>query len=103
MVPEIDPIGALRAAMEGYRVVRLNDVARDVDIFVAATGNVQMIRHEPLIAMKDQAIVCNIGHFDNEIDVASLKRYPGTTSSPRWMMRSCPAAIACCCLPRAVW
>jgi adenosylhomocysteinase len=103
VVPEIDPIGALQAAMEGYRAVRLNDVARDVDIVVAATGNVQMIRHEPLIAMKDQAIVCNIGHFDNEIDVASLKRYPGTTSSTRWMMRFCPAAIACCCLPRVVW
>jgi adenosylhomocysteinase len=75
MIAEIDPICALQAAMEGYRVVRLEDVVKEVDIFVTATGNYQVIRHEHLIQMKDQAIVCNIGHFDNEIDVAALKQY----------------------------
>jgi adenosylhomocysteinase len=83
MIAEIDPICALQAAMEGYRVVRLDDVVRDVDIFVTATGNFQVIRHEHLIAMKDQAIVCNIGHFDNEIDVASLKQYPWDNIKPQ--------------------
>ncbi|MFM7675257.1 MAG: adenosylhomocysteinase, partial [Synechococcus sp.] len=83
MIAEIDPICALQAAMEGYRVVRLDDVVRDVDIFVTATGNFQVIRHEHLIQMKDQAIVCNIGHFDNEIDVASLKQYPWDNIKPQ--------------------
>ena len=75
-VTEIDPICALQAAMEGFRVVDINDVAGDVDIFVTATGNFNVITHDHLVRMKDQAIVCNIGHFDNEIDVASLKQYP---------------------------
>ncbi|MEY3930208.1 MAG: hypothetical protein RLZZ516_1918, partial [Cyanobacteriota bacterium] len=83
MIAEIDPICALQAAMEGYRVVRLDDVVRDVDIFVTATGNFQVIRHEHLIQMKDQAIVCNIGHFDNEIDVASLKQYTWDNIKPQ--------------------
>ena len=83
MVAEIDPICALQAAMEGYRVVRLDDVVADVDIFVTATGNFQVIRHEHLIRMKDQAIVCNIGHFDNEIDVVSLKQYPWDNIKPQ--------------------
>ncbi|MEB3321427.1 MAG: adenosylhomocysteinase, partial [Synechococcaceae cyanobacterium] len=83
MVAEIDPICALQAAMEGYRVVRLDDVVADVDIFVTATGNYHVIRHEHLLAMKNQAIVCNIGHFDNEIDVASLKQYPWETIKPQ--------------------
>jgi len=83
MIAEIDPICALQAAMEGYRVVRLDDVVKDVDIFVTATGNFQVIRHEHLIQMKDQAIVCNIGHFDNEIDVASLKQYPWDNIKPQ--------------------
>jgi adenosylhomocysteinase len=83
MVAEIDPICALQAAMEGYRVVRLDDVVADVDIFVTATGNFQVIRHEHLIQMKDQAIVCNIGHFDNEIDVVSLKQYPWDNIKPQ--------------------
>jgi adenosylhomocysteinase len=69
--------------MEGYRVVRLDDVVADVDIFVTATGNFQVIRHEHLIQMKDQAIVCNIGHFDNEIDVVSLKQYPWDNIKPQ--------------------
>jgi len=83
MIAEIDPICALQAAMEGYRVVRLDDVVGDIDIFVTATGNFQVIRHEHLIQMKDQAIVCNIGHFDNEIDVASLKQYPWDNIKPQ--------------------
>ncbi len=83
MIAEVDPICALQAAMEGYRVVRLEDVVSDVDIFVTATGNFQVIGHDHLIRMKDQAIVCNIGHFDNEIDVASLKQYEWDTIKPQ--------------------
>jgi adenosylhomocysteinase len=83
MIAEIDPICALQAAMEGYRVVRLDEVVQDVDIFVTSTGNFQVIRHEHLIRMKDEAIVCNIGHFDNEIDVASLKDYPWENIKPQ--------------------
>ncbi len=82
-IAEIDPICALQAAMEGYRVVRLDDVVQDVDIFVTATGNFQVIRHEHLIRMKDEAIVCNIGHFDNEIDVSSLKKYEWENIKPQ--------------------
>jgi adenosylhomocysteinase len=74
-ITEIDPICALQAAMEGYRVVQLDDVVEDVDIFVSATGNYHIITHDHMTRMKNQAIVCNIGHFDNEIDVASLKQY----------------------------
>ena len=72
-VTEIDPICALQAAMEGYPVVTLEDEVADADIFVTTTGNFDIIRREHMAAMKDQAIVCNIGHFDNEIDVASLQ------------------------------
>ena len=72
-VTEIDPICALQAAMEGYRVVTMEYAADKADIFVSATGNKNVIRREHMEAMKDQAIVCNIGHFDNEIDVASLE------------------------------
>jgi len=73
-VTEIDPICALQASMEGYPVVTLEDAVKDADIFVTATGNYQIISFEHMKAMKDQAIVCNIGHFDNEIDVASLEK-----------------------------
>ncbi len=83
MVAEIDPICALQASMEGYRVVRLDDVVQNVDIFVTATGNFQVIRHDHLIQMKNEAIVCNIGHFDNEIDVASLKEYEWDNIKPQ--------------------
>ena len=69
--------------MEGYRVVRLEDVVEDMDIFVTATGNYQVIRNEHLVKMKDEAIVCNIGHFDNEIDVASLKEYAWENIKPQ--------------------
>ncbi len=73
-VTEIDPINALQAAMEGYKVVTMEYAADKADIFVTCTGNKNVIRHEHMAAMKDQAIVCNIGHFDNEIDVASLAK-----------------------------
>jgi adenosylhomocysteinase len=73
-VTEIDPINALQAAMEGYRVVTMEYAADKADIFVSATGNKNVIRYEHMAAMKDEAIVCNIGHFDNEIDVASLEK-----------------------------
>ena len=82
-ITEIDPICALQAAMEGYRVVTLNDVVSEVDIFVTATGNYQVINHDHLSQMKDQAIVCNIGHFDNEIDCASLKQYTWENIKPQ--------------------
>jgi adenosylhomocysteinase len=72
-ITEIDPICALQAAMEGYRVVTLDEAAAAADIFVTATGNYHVITHEHMKQMKDQAIVCNIGHFDNEIDVAALE------------------------------
>lgn len=74
-VTEVDPICALQAAMEGYRVVTMDYAADKADIFVTATGNYNVITHDHMIRMKDQAIVCNIGHFDNEIDVASLEKY----------------------------
>jgi adenosylhomocysteinase len=74
-VSEVDPICALQAGMEGYKVVTMEEAAPLADIFVSATGNLNVITHEHMRAMKDQAIVCNIGHFDNEIDVASLGNY----------------------------
>ncbi len=74
-VTEIDPICALQAAMEGYRVVTMDYAADKADIFVSATGNYHVITHDHMKRMKDQAIVCNIGHFDNEIEVAALKQY----------------------------
>ena len=77
LVSEIDPICALQAAMEGFQVVRLQDVVSDVDIFVTATGNFGIIRAEDMFRMKDKSIVCNIGHFDNEIDMAGLQASQG--------------------------
>ena len=82
-ITEVDPICALQAAMEGYRVVRMDEICSEADIFVTATGNCNVIAHEHLLAMKDQAIVCNIGHFDNEIDVASLKDCHWETIKPQ--------------------
>ncbi|GJL81450.1 MAG: adenosylhomocysteinase [marine bacterium B5-7] len=82
-IAEIDPICALQAAMEGFRVMRLDEVCGDVDIFVTATGNFNVITHDHLIQMKNEAIVCNIGHFDNEIDVAGLKRYEWDNIKPQ--------------------
>jgi len=82
-VTEIDPINALQAAMEGYRVVTMEYAADKADIFVTTTGNKDVIRHEHMAAMKDQAIVCNIGHFDNEIEVASLEKYEWDEIKPQ--------------------
>ncbi len=82
-VTEADPICALQAAMEGYRVVRMEDVVSEADIFVTATGNYNVITHDHMAAMKNEAIVCNIGHFDNEIDVASLKDYGWENIKPQ--------------------
>lgn len=82
-VTEIDPICALQAAMEGYRVVTMDYAADKADIFVTATGNYHVITHEHMRKMKDQAIVCNIGHFDNEIEVAALNQYPWEEIKPQ--------------------
>ena len=82
-VTEIDPICALQAAMEGYRVVTMDEVAPLADIFVTATGNYHVISHDHMAAMKNNAIVCNIGHFDNEIDVASLQQYQWENIKPQ--------------------
>jgi adenosylhomocysteinase len=83
MVSEVDPICALQAAMEGYEVVTMEDAAPRADIFVTATGNKDIITIEHMRAMKDRAIVCNIGHFDNEIQVASLKNLKWTNIKPQ--------------------
>jgi adenosylhomocysteinase len=82
-VTEIDPICALQAAMEGYRVVTMDYAAEHADIFVTATGNYHVITHEHMKKMKDQAIVCNIGHFDNEIEVVALKQYQWENIKPQ--------------------
>jgi adenosylhomocysteinase len=82
-VTEIDPICALQAAMEGYRVVTMDYAADKADIFVTTTGNFHVITHNHMAKMKDQAIVCNIGHFDNEIDVASLEKYKWEEIKPQ--------------------
>ncbi len=82
-VTEIDPINALQAAMEGYRVVTMEYAADKADIFVTTTGNKDVITHDIMVKMKNQAIVCNIGHFDNEIDVASLEKYEWEEIKPQ--------------------
>ena len=82
-VTEIDPICALQAAMEGYRVVTMDYAAEHADIFVTATGNFQVITHDHMKRMKNNAIVCNIGHFDNEIDIAGIKQYPWENIKPQ--------------------
>jgi adenosylhomocysteinase len=82
-IAEIDPICALQAAMEGYRVVTMDDACDKADIFVTATGNVDVVTNEHMRRMKNNAIVCNIGHFDNEIDVASLRKYKWENIKPQ--------------------
>lgn len=82
-ITEIDPICALQAAMEGYRVVTMDEMCDKADIFVTTTGNVNVITHDHLIKMRDQAIVCNIGHFDSEIDIASLRQYSWENIKPQ--------------------
>jgi adenosylhomocysteinase len=83
LVSEIDPICALQAAMEGYEVVTMDDAASRADIFVTATGNKDVITVDHMRAMKDRAIVCNIGHFDNEIQVSALKNYKWVNIKPQ--------------------
>ena len=83
LITEIDPICALQAIMEGYRVVTMDEAASIGDIFVTATGNVDVITHQHLLQMKNQAIVCNIGHFDSEIDIASLRKYRWENIKPQ--------------------
>ncbi len=82
-ITEIDPICALQAAMEGYRVVTMDDACSQADIFVTATGNLRVITHDHMVSMKDQAIVCNIGHFDSEIDIASIQKYSWENIKPQ--------------------
>ena len=82
-VTEIDPICALQAAMEGYRVVTMDDAASQADIFVTATGNSNVITHDHMAAMKNQSIVCNIGHFDSEIEIAALRQYQWENIKPQ--------------------
>ncbi len=82
-VTEIDPICALQAAMEGYRVVDMNEIADQGDIFVTTTGNFDVIDHDHMAAMKNEAIVCNIGHFDSEINIASLEKYEWDEIKPQ--------------------
>ncbi|MFQ5755932.1 MAG: adenosylhomocysteinase [Acidiferrobacterales bacterium] len=82
-VTEIDPICALQATMEGYRVVTMDEAAPLADIFVTATGNCNVITHEHMQRMKDQAIVCNIGHFDSEVDIANLRQYQWENIKPQ--------------------
>jgi adenosylhomocysteinase len=82
-VTEIDPINALQAAMEGYKVVTMEYAADKADIFVTATGNKHVISHEHMLKMKDQAIVCNIGHFDNEIDITAMEQYKWEEIKPQ--------------------
>jgi adenosylhomocysteinase len=83
LITEIDPICALQAAMEGYRVVTMEEAASIGNIFVTATGNVHVITHEHLLKMPHEAIICNIGHFDSEIDIASLRQYPWENIKPQ--------------------
>lgn len=82
-VTEIDPICALQAAMEGYRVVTMDEAAALGNIFVTATGNIHVIKHEHVLKMQNQAIVCNIGHFDSEIDINALRQYPWENIKPQ--------------------
>lgn len=83
LVTEIDPICALQASMEGYRIVSMDDAAKMGDIFVTTTGNIDVINHDHMVAMKNESIVCNIGHFDSEIDVASLRQYEWENIKPQ--------------------
>lgn len=83
LISEIDPICALQAAMEGYRVVTMDEAVESANIFVTATGNLNVITHDHILKMKDQAIICNIGHFDSEIDIASLRKYTWDNIKPQ--------------------
>ncbi len=102
-ITEIDPICALQAAMEGYRVVTMDYACDKADIFVTATGNLHVITHEHMVKMKDQAIVCNIGHFDSEIDIASLEKYKWEEIKPQVDHVIFPTASASSCSRRDAW
>ena len=106
IVTEIDPINALQAAMEGFEVTTIEDTLGRADIYVTTTGNCDVITLEHMLKMKDQAIVCNIGHFDNEIQVDRLKTATGVTSqhqAPGGQVRPSRTATASTCWPRAAW
>jgi adenosylhomocysteinase len=90
MITEIDPICALQAAMEGFRVVTMDEAAAQGDIFVTATGNIGVITHEHMLRMKNDAIVCNIGHFDSEIEIASIRGYHWDNVKPQVDMVTFP-------------
>ena len=102
-VTEIDPINALQAAMEGYRVVTMDYACDKADIFVTATGNFHVITHDHMKKMKNQAIVCNIGHFDNEIDIASIEKYKWEEISHRSTTSSSPTGRGSSSSPRGGW
>jgi adenosylhomocysteinase len=102
-ITEIDPICALQAAMEGYRVVTMDEVADKADIFVTATGNKNVITHDHMARMRNQAIVCNIGHFDSEIDVASLRRHEWENIKPQVDHVIFPDGKRIILWPRAGW
>ena len=102
-ITEIDPICALQAAMEGIGSSPWIMPRTRRDIFVSATGNFHVITHEHMKRMKDQAIVCNIGHFDNEIEVASLRQYTWDNIKPQVDHMFSPTASASFCSPKAGW
>jgi adenosylhomocysteinase len=99
-VTEVDPINALQAAMEGYRVVRMEDVVDEADIVVTATGNMSVVTQEHVLAMKDHAILCNIGHFDTEIQVEALREFPWTNIKPQVDLVHLPTTAASSSCPR---
>ena len=101
MVTEVDPICALQAAMEGYEVVTIEDARRRADIFVTATGNKDIITVDHMRQMKDRAIVCNIGHFDNEIQVAGLRNFKWNNIKPQVDEIEFPSASASSCCRKA--
>ena len=107
VVTEIDPINALQAAMEGFEVTTVEDTLGRGDIYVTCTGNTDIITFEHMQKMKDQAIVCNIGHFDNEIQIDRLndraRRRRGSTSSRRWTSTPSPTATRSSSWPRDAW
>jgi adenosylhomocysteinase len=97
IVTEIDPICALQAAMEGYQVLTLEDTLGYADLFITTTGNFKIITAEHMSKMKDKSVVANIGHFDNEVDMAGLKAWPGikkTNIKPQYDMWTSPTGTA---------
>ena len=106
LVTEIDPICALQAAMEGYEVTTMEEAVKEGDIFVTCTGNYHVITGKHMEAMKDEAIVCNIGHFDSEIEMSYLEKSSKCTKlevKPRWTSGPWSRAAASSCWPKAAW